>query len=1081
MPSYPYDPESSHYAGKPVDPNTVYNRQAQLYYQQQREKSGYDQKDPLRTGFSRTASYWQNAKEVMNPYPDVKSREQRTYAAHRRAAYRGIGDNTVEAVGNFAAPIGDVAMAEGLGYAGGSVGGVVGGIAGYMAGSVTDEAAGEYLGANRMARQFSRIDDLQAASSKFMAGTASGDPFTGRAQRDEAKSINDYIEKYTEMKSAYEEGDVSLDDIRKEVAHLSENKILEDVKSAEDFAKKFTALKDGVKRMTEVLGKTFEEGSEILGQYRDLGMDPSSAMGMVENINMMGTMSGSGFDKTNAAGMQAGLQLQGTGLTPEAAVTVGARAETSGEQIYQNRGGPDGMDERTVYNLGGKQGIKQRLQQMAPRMMQSPFMKRAMMASFNGDEISSNKMEAFARGEISPMDAFDNIENHEDMLEFRARYKKKMSEMIEDDPVNASAMMLQSAGAQLKNLGMTFGSKNQLNRQMADMLGVGMKDIKLMRQQIKNRNVGKERAKQRRIAEGRGRAQRDYGNVRFRPLTESGPYQDFVEFGERSGEFLSDNAYDASRQISDHVRYMTSGRRRIPETSQLYASYAAGESEEEVKGGVYKQAGLGDIWNQSDNTDLFNEMKSRQFLDEESIQKVTLRSTRDGSGEMSVTQGTLDKIGASQEVKESILGTGDDGELNQTGRVESVRKLGQMTGNQFVEDGSRHGGSGYQVVDTETLEKATKKEKVAAQFGRGVRSHLSTGLNELSDAEKTALQHLEKDMIPKLQGEFGDKIKGDSLSGGQELQNELSQSGVEAVRKVFGEDMSRKAALRKAQKISGVHMSARQDEFSGATQDMGQRDLMGTSQGSLLEDSKQFAEDFVNLTTKAPEQVGDISTEFLEEQYGLNTEKAEKLQSRISTKARLRSDHEYAETSLSDVIKESGEELGMESVAKKLASRTGDSDRAKRLREMGDDIADSEKDFHALTQYAQLKLARENGNLEDYEERTGKDFGDMEKEAYGIVGGDYGKLSAFVDQMRKVDPEKRSGYRVSIGDASKGTQQEETSQGTRVQAQQDKLEKQIEMSGRVLKQLEQLIDNRKVEEEKQTTLLEGIKRKIGSQ
>jgi hypothetical protein len=1073
MNPYPYSNPgyfNQYSPAQPIDPTVYYNRQAQVHYEQERQSARYENQDPLRNDFTREASYSENVAEVFNPFPTISPEEQRYYRAHQRAAYRDIGDRAIDGVTNVMAPAMDFISGDLAGRGLAMMGmGIPGYIGGAFAGSAINDFGGQYLGFSEMGRQFSRIDDLQAVSDQFMAGSASGDPFTGRMRRDAAKKVNDYVEEYARFASALSDQNVTSDELREEISTLSENKVLENVKSAEDFARKFSSLRDGVKRMTEILGTTFEEGAKVLGQLRNVGVDPTSAMGMIEQTRMLGTMSGAGFEATNAAGMQATMQLQGSGLGPRGAYMAGVRAETSGRQVYE--GGY--LSERDVYNLGGPEGIKQTLQRLPAQMMNSPFMQRAMMASFNGDNISTDRLDDFIRGEISPVEAFDNITSYQDMLEYRKQSKAAFSEIMADDPVKASALMLGSATRQLQEMGMQFESDNQLVQALSDVTGLRTPEINLLRAQIKAQNQGRFRERLERDELAYGRAQDDYGALRFFPITQSSAYQGIIDMGGASSRFLRDSAYDLSNNIGDVTRSITGGAERIPETSQLFASYAEEEGRE-LSGGIYYDP----IFDEASDADMFNNMVRTGEIDESDVSMVSVSSVNQ-QRQYSIQE--LQNMGLTEEEARQY-----------EGQEVSLQQLANETTLNFFRSrdkgGYEPGMLNFQVARAETLNRRNREVRSAGLLGRGVRNNLAVGLSELSEQEQELLQRVEENLGQDLEGSFGDRVRGDRQKGGQTLQRRYREVLLEEGREVYG-NISEEALLQKGARVGGVFFQQYTDRLNAQINQMGEVDMLGAAQDGYDVDPTEMAESFFASATygggeAGPEDFFGASPDYerIQKEFGLSSlSEARSFRERVMKRYRGKMDSmddnsaEASQKALSEALREeAGRYSGatssrIEDVASNFTDKT--------LQRIQRKVGDDENKMSKVLQFAILSDAEEKGMLEGVEEKTGRSLEDLREEVYSY-GFDVEQLD---DDLQNALSASYSGGSISeyvstMKEMTDGESRETAKDSGRIEIMEESFDKQNQFLQSTLQEMEGLVKNNTEHQGRVIDELQEIKR-----
>jgi hypothetical protein len=321
------------------------------------------------------------------------------------------------------------------------------------------EMGGEFIGVDDAFSQFDNINRMRFMSENFMDGT-SGDAFTGRANRRQSKKMYDMIRREDSMSFALKDGE-SFDEIMQDVEVFNQFDLMQGVKNAEDFKTKFTGLKESVKKITEILGKTFEEGTELLSQYKNMGIRPEKAFGLIQGVQAAANIGGISFDRANSAGLKTALALQGSGLTAEAGIQLGARTEGLAQQIADRIMGGRGqaVNQRHFYNAGGMEGVQMALERGTMGLMQSPLYNASLMAAFDAKTggFNMNQFVQFAgKGDIAGAmnRTGQNFSSAEDMLKWQSRQSEIFSDLMEGRPEMQFAMGVTSVLGSARMMGM---------------------------------------------------------------------------------------------------------------------------------------------------------------------------------------------------------------------------------------------------------------------------------------------------------------------------------------------------------------------------------------------------------------------------------------------------------------------------------------------------------------------------------------------------------------------------------------------------------------------------------------------------
>jgi hypothetical protein len=539
--------------------NEYYQREAQLYYQRQAMQGQFS--PPPAPKYTASYSYWDAIKTSLRPWDDLQSGEYRTHAARKGAAAKAFTEKSTQ----IGAVLGDVTASTTietmLAWGGWGLGGFTGSMLLPMAGGMAYDKTKSFLGLDQAASQFSRINDLQMASAEFGAGHTSNDPYGKRMGRGQSKQMNDFLEDYARATKAYTGLDISSDDLRNEVADLSEAKLLESVTDADDFARKFTSLKNAVSKISEALGKSFKEGTEVLGQLRKVNVNAFEGQSIVESVRQLGTQAGLDFDTTFAAGMEGAYMGRQVGLSAAAGIRVGAQAAANATTMYEK----GVLDDDLLFRIGGEEGLRNRLMQAPMQMTQNSFMDIMLRDAYKTGDLDVERLGQFMTGEASFEDA-DLSGGMEGYMKFQANRGKIYSEINEMDPRMMNQMYFSGMmGLAQKSLGGRPVDENTLLATMAALDPTMDQDtLRLMLEELKGMRSQMARSDREAQMTGLGRAQdlMTRGGI-FRSIAEDYRASKFNGFMTDMGMEITDNVRDAvfgeTSRVSREWKYLTTG------------------------------------------------------------------------------------------------------------------------------------------------------------------------------------------------------------------------------------------------------------------------------------------------------------------------------------------------------------------------------------------------------------------------------------------------------------------------------------------------------------------------------------------
>lgn len=591
----------------------------------------YQQRTMAAQGFTPlpryTATYTlgESLKTIFDSTHPMKPGEFRMYGAYRGAAGQAFSERMAQSFGAIAEVGASTAMTEGLALAGFATLGIAGGMVLPMAGGLAYDAFKRYTGFNQAVSQFSRINDIQIASNDFSSGVYSRDPMGRRMQRSDAKKVNDFLEDYARVVSTHSAQSVSSDELRSEVAKFSDAKLLENVRGAEDFARRFTSLKEAVIKVTSTLGKSFDEGVEVLAKMRQLNINPHNASAVLDSVRRMGTQAGLDFDTTFASGMQGALLGRQFRVSAEGGALIGAKAAADASILYQT----GALSSDLLFRMGGEEGVRQSMIQNMLTASRSSSVDLSLLSAFRNGSFDKARFMDFASGKASILNDFRFDGGVEDLIAFNAKRGSIVSELNEQNPLLIqTAMFRQLFETTTKALG-RFEDENVLLQAMSEFSGgeVGKDDLKVMLEQIRSFGTGLERADRENRMIGLGRAQQ---------LSERGVFGSIAHWmrGTNTYGLLADSGmsitdsvrsafYDASEGFNRHMRNLTTG---VYDPGQ--GSYGA--QIRDVNGNPI-QEGFSSVFNESllnnaDGSDMLMEMSAHMGLTSSRV-KMPMRDT----------------------------------------------------------------------------------------------------------------------------------------------------------------------------------------------------------------------------------------------------------------------------------------------------------------------------------------------------------------------------------------------------------------------------------------------------------------------
>lgn len=645
---------------QPIDAARYNTQQTQAYYERMRAQINERSKSLLRgaqgvqTG-GVTGSMFQ---AVRAGRYEPRRREYRTQSRRDRAYTRDVVERTMAAPMNFYDAFNEFGAEFGVGepvdqftnkYVFGSAGmgmgtmkalghsmltGTAAGLAAYGAG----EGALQYTGIREGFNQFDEIKKLQGASRPMTAGTAAGP--NGRMNREMAANVLNNMSSEARLNNMQREGE-SLSDLKEQAGILGDYQLLEGARSADEFEQTFKKLKQGVQRVMEVMGTTFEEGTKLMKDFRNAGVDPMQGVNMIDQGRLTSAQFGNNFKEGHASGMQTAMAMRGTGFSMGAGYQMGQYASGMAQTIYEG----NYLDDKTMFNIGGQRGVQQSLQRSSMRFMESPqFTSMMMAAQGQGGGFNPQTVMQTLSGERGSMAnaraAGQNMSSLGDILSFRANNRSQFSELMENNPGALPTLQVRSVMDLARRAGQDPQSMTQNElAEFAGMTGINTPDefrANMAAAEALPETLGRREVEERRTAEARARD-------RFRGGIGEGIAEGFREAPVTRGLIRTSAAatmgtrnsiQDASRQITNDITRTFTGRSTVTASGQGASFFSELDQDTDfrsMKGGIRED--MPDVVSSSDAAD---QLEIYQESNANNIQQVKIPDSRtfsDGLGD----------------------------------------------------------------------------------------------------------------------------------------------------------------------------------------------------------------------------------------------------------------------------------------------------------------------------------------------------------------------------------------------------------------------------------------------------------------
>ena len=670
----------------PIDAARYQNQEAQLYFEemrarqyQQARKVGNFNKRQGKAVLTGDHSF----KQMRTHAGDAPmSQDYGTYSRMGNAYTQDMADRIFDSaeiwggVATFAGDFGlSIAAENSIGKWGAARG--MGGVSRFALGSVGGMAVGmgvtaaavgasKFVGLGQAFKQFEEIDQLREASPMMMAGNA-GDVHTGRMSREDAQTIASYLHKSERYSMLQREGQ-DINELQNEIGTLAEHQLLEGVRNTDEFVRKFRRLKESLQKMTEMFGKTFEEGAVMLQEFRNMGADPMTAFHAIKKGYDVAVQHGIDPEQAHAAGMRGALAVQGTGLSMESGYMSGVSAEGSARTIF-DQGLVSG---RTMFNLGGPQNLGMAIQRSQMRYLQSQAHTASMMSAIGRDGVDFGMIADTASGERSLSDNIQgvsrNISGVEDLMRYRAAQSEITSRIQERHPGAVSAMAVNQVATMVRDqLGIDPStlSKSELAQYAPSLIpGMSSDEFKILMADVEANalTMGREKMRERDIDEARFRDQvrLGVGDRAKRSFTTNALTVGIVHRGAEMEEDVRRNVFEMNRGLNDWFAEVAYGQSNIHISGEAASS---AQRIRELKGNPTIGSRYDDAWYRSgEASDILQIMMDEGEIDTSNIVKPAGSARLRGDvGSDIFTEADLGRLGidANEEGVNRMAGVGE--------------------------------------------------------------------------------------------------------------------------------------------------------------------------------------------------------------------------------------------------------------------------------------------------------------------------------------------------------------------------------------------------------------------------------------
>ena len=322
-------------------------------------------------------------------------------------------------------------------------GGLIGGTLGFMAGGgVAGAALAPLAGtAMEMAGLGETGETLRMGAPRIMQGRR-GQRFSGRELADMSTFL---------VKRAAEDPVLRQTDMQQILAGSIENDLFLGVRNVKDFKNRMEQLINANKEIARTFHTNFREASRVIGEFRNMGFDPTQAAGLTGRVGALADVAGMRRMDVLQFGQQGAEIARAQGAPMQAGFRVGM------ESIAAARTAAGYLPAATLGEIGGTRGLGQTLTQATMQHVMSPYGQSQLAAGMiSGRPGALGGMGFGAGGIFETMGAAaQNLGSREGIMQFyasRARMTRRRARdplAMTEDVGNTAIRLIQQQGMEV--------------------------------------------------------------------------------------------------------------------------------------------------------------------------------------------------------------------------------------------------------------------------------------------------------------------------------------------------------------------------------------------------------------------------------------------------------------------------------------------------------------------------------------------------------------------------------------------------------------------------------------------------------
>jgi hypothetical protein len=402
----------------------------------------------LQQSIDHAQAAWQLSLNQLGSMQGVYTREQEE--SIRRQIGRNIGDAGFS-VASGGARIGGEILLGALGaMAGGVIGGGVGAFAGGSAATMlSDKLIDPVINKVTNERQLKRyyMDFVSDYSYQWINPTESTSKWGMGYNYNEQKNLAKYLRQANTDKFVRDQ------DVQDMLQGFTDNRLLTDVSSVNDFEKKFSQMVDVVKTSARVLNKSYREVTDLMGEYERMGIGAENFSYVASKVKAAASYTG--MDVNSASNVVLGMSsplIRGSALSAGQIVgnvseylgiasQMGAYANSTNNQILgnivANMGSPENLAQNLMSTMGGilqNQGINTYFAGTVTRDSSGRFV------------LDQNKVNQVLNGQINMQDLYGSAASSLNSMSAadRLQYQQESSRLFANLPAGQQMQLMNS-------------------------------------------------------------------------------------------------------------------------------------------------------------------------------------------------------------------------------------------------------------------------------------------------------------------------------------------------------------------------------------------------------------------------------------------------------------------------------------------------------------------------------------------------------------------------------------------------------------------------------------------------------------